>query len=926
METKTGTAGDDTFSGLFGTSNTADTLNTADVLDGGAGNDVLNLIATGTAASGIATISNIETINIKDVVGSTFNATIVTGAKNINFTDTISGKTSKVDGLTDLNTVVGIAGEGDLTVSYNAGAVGGTDDTAKVAIDGIGNKSGSTVTRGTIDVSNSNAIENVALDVKGDNYIKLTGGTAMKKVTVTGAGSLDITGTALVGDGTNSNLTFDASAATGKQNILFGAGNITVKGGSADDTFAFGTTLGSTDSIDGGAGNDKVTFTFGTAVQTIPTIANVETIEATYNAAAVLNASKITGATTMNFKGGSGTNAVTVTNLAQGASTLNFNDNTTAAGASIGYATNAQSDVTVNVGHINTATNGTGSNITLGGLIISGNKGTVTINSIVDTDNTSAVTNNVGNLNIGSATKLTLNSASKANLTVGTMTAGSATEINIAANSGMVNVGALDTADKLTKLNITSTNDGSVTTGAIGSTAAASALTDVVINIAGKTGTTAATVNLVDITATKNGSSGAGSSALKNVDITLGAGLIISALPGISGVDSGNSGTTDGAGVAQLDSYKLTVGAGTAVVAHPTANLGARSVTAIDISAAEATSAYTVAQKFAIDESLNTMTLTAGKNATVSVELDGINDAEVPELYDLTVGTITASGEGNVAIKGLSTVGAKSIGTIDFSAVKGTSALVASTLSGTTGINILIGEGGTGTGGVNGSNKADVITGGKGADLINGGDGADQITGGLGADIITGGAGQDTIDLTEATQSIDTIRYAESGAANVDTVTGFKVGTDVVSFSTGNIAEPGVGNVTLSTGNGTDISAAVATGAAVFTAVAKNAAVANDATTTLLKLSALDATTFATAIGTGSYAITADADFTATTEGLAAVFYDSLNGQAVFGYVRNTSTTTANVLNADDTFVEITRVGMTSTDFTALDNTSFSMF
>jgi len=32
-------------------------------------------------------------------------------------------------------------------------------------------------------------------------------------------------------------------------------------------------------------------------------------------------------------------------------------------------------------------------------------------------------------------------------------------------------------------------------------------------------------------------------------------------------------------------------------------------VTAIDISAAEATSAYTVAQKFAIDESLNTMTL-----------------------------------------------------------------------------------------------------------------------------------------------------------------------------------------------------------------------------------------------------------------------------------------------------------------------------
>jgi len=321
-----------------------------------------------------------------------------------------------------------------------------------------------------------------------------------------------------------------------------------------------------------------VTFTLGTAVQSIPTIANVETIEATYNAAAVLNASKITGATTMNFKGGATGNTVTVTNLAQGASTLNFNDSTTVAAASIGYATNAQSDVTVNVGHINTATNGTGSSMTLGGTTISGNKGTVTINSIVDADNTTAVTNNTGALNIGAATKLTLNSASKANLTVGNMTAGSATEINVVANSGTVQTGTLVTADKLTKLNVTSTNDGSVTTGAIGATTAASALTDVVVNVAGKTGTTAATVNLGDIQATKlNAGTGAGSSALKNVDITLGAGLTVTNLSGVNGVDTttAGTGTTDLAGIAQLDSYKLTVGAGTVVGAHTTANLGA---------------------------------------------------------------------------------------------------------------------------------------------------------------------------------------------------------------------------------------------------------------------------------------------------------------------------------------------------------------
>jgi len=212
VETKTGTASNDTFSGLFGTSNTADTLNTADVLDGGAGEDTLNLIATGTVASGIATIQNIENINIKDVVGSTFNATIVTGANQIKFTDTISGQTSTVNGVGSLATTVAIAGEGNLTAGFNAGLLGGTDDTVKVAIDGLGNKTATgTYTRATVNVSNSNTVENVDLTVTNDNFITLTGGTAVKSVVVKGAGSLDITGTPLTGDATNSNLTFDAN-------------------------------------------------------------------------------------------------------------------------------------------------------------------------------------------------------------------------------------------------------------------------------------------------------------------------------------------------------------------------------------------------------------------------------------------------------------------------------------------------------------------------------------------------------------------------------------------------------------------------------------------------------------------------------------------------------------------------------------------
>ena len=78
--------------------------------------------------------------------------------------------------------------------------------------------------------------------------------------------------------------TVDASAATGKQLLTTNlAANITVKGGSADDTLTFtGTTYTSADTVDGGAGSD--TLVIGTAITAatdLKNVSNVETLEMT---------------------------------------------------------------------------------------------------------------------------------------------------------------------------------------------------------------------------------------------------------------------------------------------------------------------------------------------------------------------------------------------------------------------------------------------------------------------------------------------------------------------------------------------------------------------------------------------------------------------------------------------------------------------
>jgi Ca2+-binding RTX toxin-like protein len=210
-----------------------------------------------------------------------------------------------------------------------------------------------------------------------------------------------------------------------------------------------------------------------------------------------------------------------------------------------------------------------------------------------------------------------------------------------------------------------------------------------------------------------------------------------------------------------------------------------------------------------------------------------------------------------------------------------------------------------------------IVSAGAGSDTITGGLNADSIYGGFGGDSIVGGAGADVIDLGLGDAATDNVRFAESAAA--DTVYAFAVGAggDQLAFSIGTTFVVGAVGATyglnLVDGAGDDISAAAT--AATITSLAAGATSAA-VTSTLLKLTT-GATSFAGAIGTGSLTIVNTAFTYATNatgnEALLASWYDTTNSQAVFGAL--VDTTASDSLTSGDTFQEIVRVGMTSTEY-----------
>lgn len=344
-----------------------------------------------------------------------------------------------------------------------------------------------------------------------------------------------------------------------------------------------------------------------------------------------------------------------------------------------------------------------------------------------------------------------------------------------------------------------------------------------------------------------------------------------------------------------------------------------------------------------------TTALTANGEETLELKSSSTGQAVITDITDAALTTLLITGTGGVTVTNaltgttaLATItdSHTGTGTLTLDASNSTTAITftSGAATGTTtlttgsgndiisaGAGILSATAGAGNDSATGGTLNDSIDGGAGNDTINGGDGADSLTGGSGSDSITGGegidriisgGGTDTINLTETTSAVDTVVVSGTGVVNVDTVTGFTVASDLVEVTIG--AFTGSIAVTLSTAAGADINAGIAAGAFTTESVAAGATTANTAGTNAIFLSSTAYSTFANAVngeGTGTYAVT-DANFTAATEAVLTVWYDATNAQAVVGAWVDDSTTVEGKLTTADSFVEIVRVGMTSTNYT----------
>jgi len=233
------------------------TLNSGDLIDGGGGTDLLRIAASPTAApvTVLPSMSSVENVEITST--GNFNTTLdmVNSKDVIAYTSQGSTRTTIIDNQDAIATLA-VTNNSTLNsgvvLKYAAAAVAGATDTQEIDVSNNGAKF---TTSGTINVAGVEAFNITATGI--NNFANVTG-DKLATVTVDGAGSFKSNtafGTTLT--------TFDASASTGDQSVIFGVSNLKVSGGSGDDVFDFKGTLTGADLVDGGGGNDTVALTGG---------------------------------------------------------------------------------------------------------------------------------------------------------------------------------------------------------------------------------------------------------------------------------------------------------------------------------------------------------------------------------------------------------------------------------------------------------------------------------------------------------------------------------------------------------------------------------------------------------------------------------------------------------------------------------------
>nr|WP_314566353.1 surface layer protein SapB11 [uncultured Campylobacter sp.] len=261
-ETLTGGVGVDIYSAVASSFADRNTLSVEDKIDGGAGNDMLN-VKIDDSFTGFTTgyVKNVEALNLANTSNTqrVFNADKVEGLQSVSTHGTNGVRVTNLSNIVDL-TVIDQKDSTEVGIAYNTELVKGKNDSQNLTLNNVG--------RATPDTENDshknslkvkfNGIETLNITTREKaSYIK---DVENKFITVKGEADLTISTKDKDIDTKDFVNSLDASALTGNltADLTESAYYTSIKSGNGNDTIKVGKLESNSVSIDMGAGNDTL--------------------------------------------------------------------------------------------------------------------------------------------------------------------------------------------------------------------------------------------------------------------------------------------------------------------------------------------------------------------------------------------------------------------------------------------------------------------------------------------------------------------------------------------------------------------------------------------------------------------------------------------------------------------------------------------
>ena len=417
------------------------TLTAADVLNGGDGVDTLIVDNAGAALTVIpasAQISNFETLRLEATDDSAVDAFSL-DANRVSFSNIIIDVSDENDtyALTDVTnesiSIVESANNAIDLINVSLADSTGSSDSLSLTV-----TNNDATTAFTVDdiASTGGGIESLTLNLLQGR--DLTG----TDINVDDISSTHSSGLTLIGNadavlGTDVGLTvrtISAADYTGDLTLILGSAVHAITTGAGADTITFGTSLGSTDNANGGAGSDSMSATPAASQVTGATLSNIETGNFAFtNTASTVSFANVTDMSTINL---TGTEAHRLTNLTSSVTQINLAATDADGGetVSILFGSTSPDALTIEIGD---TVDGTATADVDLDAVTTNYAGALTLIS----DGSDTGTNTINGIDANSATSLTMVLDNDLSITGGgddDISANAATSVSITTNQGVL--------------------------------------------------------------------------------------------------------------------------------------------------------------------------------------------------------------------------------------------------------------------------------------------------------------------------------------------------------------------------------------------------------------------------------------------------------------------------------------------------------